>query len=427
MPSGSLLDIFEAETAETSKAEALAELLERRRRQRVAGGGLGSGKATPWIIAVRIPPELWTMTLPCSPPMGDNYSLLDCRMISNNKKYRATAKILAIVWAVFSIMDVRLTQAALDRGGVEGNPLARWLLSQSPPFAYGIKVAVTFAVCLGFWLLAVRAKHIVAVIMSEVLVIAFYGVVLLINMMALSPGMVVAILYALLGMVVGRVLNLGMDHLPTGVAYPRSTSTRYQHRHPLAPSKLLRGVAYVWLRGAGLDGSATLRRRVVLVEVGTAVLFAFLWLRYGSGAQLWVFVLYACLLLLLAVIDLERRIIPNRIVYPALLFVIGLTICTPVLSLTSSLLGGGSAMGLLLLTTLAGKGGMGGGDLKMGVLVGLMLGFPLVLVALLFAGVLAVGTLIPLRFKGRAEIIPFGPFLALGCTIALLWSQPFTI
>ena len=70
--------------------------------------------------------------------------------------------------------------------------------------------------------------------------------------------------------------------------------------------------------------------------------------------------------------------------------------------------------------------GMGMGDVKLGGLIGLMVGYPYVLVALLLAvvsgGVIA-SLLLLLRIKSRKDAIPFGPFMAAGAFVTLLWGQ----
>ena len=79
----------------------------------------------------------------------------------------------------------------------------------------------------------------------------------------------------------------------------------------------------------------------------------------------------------------------------------------------------------MLLVALATKGGIGWGDVKMMGLVGLITGFPLVLVSLLLgviSGGLAAIVLLLLKIKKRKQTIPFGPFLSLGAMITLLWG-----
>jgi leader peptidase (prepilin peptidase)/N-methyltransferase len=88
----------------------------------------------------------------------------------------------------------------------------------------------------------------------------------------------------------------------------------------------------------------------------------------------------------------------------------------------------GFAIGLLLflLIVILSRGGMGLGDVKMAALMGIMLGYPSVLVAI-FLGIMAGGivaiVLLAARKKGRKQAIPFGPFLALGTMLALIWGN----
>jgi len=129
---------------------------------------------------------------------------------------------------------------------------------------------------------------------------------------------------------------------------------------------------------------------------------------------------YSFILILLGLIDFKHKIIPNKVVYPAMLLTIGITLLWPGMGIIDSLIGGGTALMLLLLPILVSKDGMGWGDVKMAALVGLMTGFPLVLIALFIAAGLAMATLLVLRLKGHKEGIPFGPFLALGALVTLL-------
>jgi leader peptidase (prepilin peptidase)/N-methyltransferase len=74
------------------------------------------------------------------------------------------------------------------------------------------------------------------------------------------------------------------------------------------------------------------------------------------------------------------------------------------------------------------QGGMGEGDIKLGILIGLATGFPLALLALVIGAILGglvASVLLLLRIKGRKEAIPFGPFLSLATIVTLLWGSDF--
>lgn len=146
-------------------------------------------------------------------------------------------------------------------------------------------------------------------------------------------------------------------------------------------------------------------------------------------------------LLALAVIDFETQLLPNRITKPGMvvgllinasaLFWPGLALTTPMDALLGVVIGYGS---LWLLATgylkMTGRHGMGGGDLKLLGLVGAWLGWQAVFMTLFIAAISGglVAILFLLRGKGRQYAIPFGPYLALGAWLVLVWpSYLFTL
>ncbi len=133
--------------------------------------------------------------------------------------------------------------------------------------------------------------------------------------------------------------------------------------------------------------------------------------------------LVTAVLVVLAAIDLRHRIVPNRIVLPAALVVLALrTVERPSLVWLGAALG---CAGLLLLLCVATRGGLGMGDVKLGLLVGAATGpaAPAALAAAFVAAFLPSLVLVlrGLRLKRRLAL-PFAPFLGLGCVLAVLGS-----
>ncbi len=130
----------------------------------------------------------------------------------------------------------------------------------------------------------------------------------------------------------------------------------------------------------------------------------------------------------MALIDLEHRIIPNRLTGLGAVLALALLALLDRDALVEHLVAGAAAGGFLLAAALAYPGGMGMGDVKLAAVLGLFLGRdvgPAMLVALV-AGVL-VGALVIARKgarEGRRTAIPFGPFLALGGVAGLLAGEP---
>jgi leader peptidase (prepilin peptidase)/N-methyltransferase len=169
----------------------------------------------------------------------------------------------------------------------------------------------------------------------------------------------------------------------------------------------------------------------------TALLFTAVYLKAGMGLDFVVMAAAASLLLVLAVIDIEHRLIPNRIVFPSLVVFLVVAPFWAELDMPRTFVIGSGMMASFLNSVASGTGaflpyfaiwfvyprGMGGGDPKLVGLIGLMVGYPAILVAL-WVGIVAGGAwaiaLLALRRKGMKDAIPNVPFLSLGGITALL-------
>jgi len=169
------------------------------------------------------------------------------------------------------------------------------------------------------------------------------------------------------------------------------------------------------------------------VELATALIFALLCWHYGLSAELGVMIFYACLFIIIFVIDLEHGLILNKVVYPGMVVALLLALYpwpwlneSMGLRVANAALGGAIGFGIFLLIAIVSRGGMGWGDVKLAALIGLATGFPLVFLAIIMGailgGIVAVALVIAKRRK-RRETIPFGPFLALAAMITLLWGS----
>ncbi|MBI4186338.1 MAG: prepilin peptidase [Chloroflexi bacterium] len=234
------------------------------------------------------------------------------------------------------------------------------------------------------------------------------------------------IVFALLGTAIGSFLNVCIDRLPAGKSLLRPPSHCDTCQHRLSPKDLVPIFSYLWLRRRCRYCHAPITLRPFLVETGSGLLFAFLYWHYGPGIVLAVTAIYSSLFIVLAVIDLEHGLILNKIVYPAAAMALVIDVFLPQPGIISGAIGGTIGLVFLLLPALLYPSGMGWGDVKMAALIGLVTGFPLVLVALplgaILGGVVAGGLLL-LKVKKRKEAIPFGPFLSLATIVALLWGQ----
>jgi leader peptidase (prepilin peptidase)/N-methyltransferase len=160
------------------------------------------------------------------------------------------------------------------------------------------------------------------------------------------------------------------------------------------------------------------------IELVTALLVVGCALAFGLTADALVAAGFCCVLVAVSAIDLEHRIIPNRIVVPAA--AVALVVQTALHPSAEWAAASLAASGFLFAAALAYPAGMGMGDVKLALLMGAVLGRT-VSVALM-VGMLS--ALVPsfylLARHGRAARkmgIPFGPFLALGSVVALFWGD----
>jgi len=241
------------------------------------------------------------------------------------------------------------------------------------------------------------------------------------------------VVFALLGLAVGSFLNVCIDRLPQNksIAYPPSHCEACQHK--LSAKDLIPVFSYLRLRGRCRYCQVSIPGKLLWVELAAAVIFALLYWHYRLSPELGVMAFYACLFIVIFVIDLEHSLILNKVVYPTMVVALLLSLYPwPWFSesigmrVAYAALGGAIGFVVFLLIALVSRGGMGWGDVKLAALIGLATGFPLVFVAIIMAailgGIVAV-VLLATRRRGRREMIPFGPFLAVAAMVTLLWGS----
>ncbi len=234
------------------------------------------------------------------------------------------------------------------------------------------------------------------------------------------------VIFSFLGLAVGSFLNVCIDRLPAGESIVRHPSHCTSCGHLLTPLDLVPVLSYLWLRGRCHYCRAVIPLRILLVELASGTMFGLLTWHYGLGTQQAVALVYASVLLVVFVIDLEQQLVLDVVIYPTMLFALGASLVWPDLSPPWALAGGALGMAVLGLPFLMYREGMGMGDVKLAALIGVMTGFPLVVVSLLLAivaGGLVAAILLGLRIKGRKDAIAFGPFLAAAAMVTVVWGQ----
>ena len=227
------------------------------------------------------------------------------------------------------------------------------------------------------------------------------------------------------GLLIGSFLNVVVYRLPRGVDILTRRSFCPQCKSGISWFHNLPLVSFLLLRGRCRDCRARIPWRYPLVELVSGLLLGFSIWRWGLTSSALVSTVFACAMLVLALIDIDFRILPNVITLPGIVIGVGFSLVDPRVSLADSLLGallgGGVLYGLawLYLKTRS-REGMGMGDVKMMAMVGAFVGWRGAFVTLFVGSLLGslVGLLMVLvRGKQWHYALPFGTFLALAAVI----------
>ncbi len=238
-----------------------------------------------------------------------------------------------------------------------------------------------------------------------------------------------------LGVVVGPILGIAVDRVVERLPFqPEHRCTTCQEG--LGPASL---VPIVGWRGRCGSCSSHKGVRYPLIDLATAAVFALLGVRFGSSWMLVPYLGLGAVLVVLSAIDVETHLLPNIIVWPS--FLAGLFAVLVVSGqrdyaegVTSALLGVAVFTGFIGAAHIVYEPGMGRGDVKLSMILGLFLGWLqpslldttrlvlfTILVALLGGGLIGLAYN-AIRRRGRAEI-PFGPALAAATLAAVLVSS----
>ena len=231
------------------------------------------------------------------------------------------------------------------------------------------------------------------------------------------------VIAAVAGLIAGSFFNVVIARLPRHESLVRPGSHCPHCGHAVRPYDNVPVLSWLILRGRCRDCGEPISARYPLVELLTGALFAAVVIDSGADRHVWLGLALVCVLVPVAFIDLDHRIIPNAILLPGAVAAVGIVAATEPSKLPEHLIAGVAAAGFFFVAVLAYPRGMGMGDVKLAGVLGLYLGRavgPAILVALL-SGTL-VGVVIIARKgtrEGRKTAVPFGPFLALGGVVGL--------
>jgi len=228
---------------------------------------------------------------------------------------------------------------------------------------------------------------------------------------------------AVLGAIIGSFLTVVAHRVPEGESIVSPGSACPSCGHALRWRENIPVVSWVVQRGRCANCGAPVSIRYPALEAGTAVAFAAIVAVRGVEPWLALALPFAAVLIVIAVVDLERRLVPNPIVLTAALYAVPAWLVVDPGALPEVLAAGAGAFTAFLLIALAYPAGMGMGDVKLAGVMGLYLGLeviPSLLVAFLTGSIVGVAMIARGGMGERKKGVPFAPFLALGGLVGLL-------
>jgi leader peptidase (prepilin peptidase)/N-methyltransferase len=222
------------------------------------------------------------------------------------------------------------------------------------------------------------------------------------------------------GLAIGSFLNVVAARVPLRRSVAGGRSACMSCQAEIAWYDNVPLLSYALLRGRCRSCGASIGARYLAVELATAVLLAACVLRFGVTWAAAIGAFFCAILVALSAIDLEHRIVPNRIVLPAAaLVLVARTATEPSVEWIAAGLG---ASLFLFLAALAYPRGMGMGDVKLALLLGFAVGrsVPVALMAGMIAALVPSAVLFARHGSAARKMgIPFAPFLAFGGVLAL--------
>lgn len=236
------------------------------------------------------------------------------------------------------------------------------------------------------------------------------------------------------GMIIGSFLNVCIYRIPLGESIVFPGSHCMHCKHPLKSLDLIPVMSFISLGGRCRYCKEQIAKRYMLVELMTGILFGAVYLKFGLGLELWMYLVFVAVIIVLSMIDLDHMLLPTKII----LFGGGLGIAFRILqsfyakdfnvvknALVAGFVGYAFFWSIFYIAQIVlKKEGLGFGDVRLMGMLGIYLSFSLVVFTIFIASIIAsvYGIILYYR-KKTSEAFPLGPFLNLGALIAVFWGE----
>ncbi|MCE7793496.1 A24 family peptidase [Salipaludibacillus sp. CUR1] len=228
------------------------------------------------------------------------------------------------------------------------------------------------------------------------------------------------------GAVLGSFYNVAGLRVPKNLSVIKPPSFCPACQHRLTWIELIPVFSYLFQKGRCRNCSSRISSKYPLFELSTAILFTSAPLIVGWTVELIVALVFISLVVIISVSDLETMLIPDKFLIFFLCLIVPLRIIEPLTPWWDSVAGAAFGFLLFLLLAVLSKGGMGGGDIKLIGVAGVVLGFQGVLLTVFlssFIGAMFGLGAIALKKAKRKTAVPFGPFIAAGALLSYFFHD----
>ncbi|WP_349408031.1 prepilin peptidase [Pseudalkalibacillus sp. SCS-8] len=233
-------------------------------------------------------------------------------------------------------------------------------------------------------------------------------------------------LFFIFGLVLGSFFNVVGLRIPQkqSIVSPGSHCTTC--KQPLKPIDLIPVLSYILSKGQCRYCHTKYAIIYPIIELSTGLLFAFSYLQFGWSPMLLLSLITVSLCMIVFVSDLNYMLIPDKIVLFFAPILVVYRLWLPTDPWWDAWVGSMTGFGLLFLIAIVSKGGMGGGDIKLFALLGLIFGWKGTLLVLFLASligsVIGIALIVKQKVK-RKQHVPFGPFIVLAALLTLFWGE----
>lgn len=235
-----------------------------------------------------------------------------------------------------------------------------------------------------------------------------------------------SIFFFVFGAVFGSFFNVVGLRLPKKEPFHDDRSYCPHCKTELTAKELIPIVSFIIQVGKCRTCKARISPLYPMIELATGLLFLYSFLQFNLRIELITAILFISLLMIVFVTDITYMLIPNRLLLFFLPFFIIMRIYEPLSPWYDAIIGAIVGYGLVAIIIIVSKGGMGAGDMKLLGLLGIVLGWKLVLLTFFlaaFLGAIIGGFLMLIKRVKRKQPIPFGPYIVIAAIISYFYGE----